>query len=91
MHIDIRHMKLKINAVMVLGILFPIAISNAITNHEIPNNSTCNKIGILAYLKDTKSSLTLGENYLVKIIKMTSMKATTKINKKNKLSIKLTI
>lgn len=83
-------MKLKIKADTVEGILCPIAISNPITNLEIPKNKTWKRMGILATLIDAKISLKDAGNPLLRII-MVSRIIDIKHNSKNKrLSPKLT-
>ena len=91
MHIDKKHIKLNTKAEIVEGILFPIAIIKAITNHETPKSSTWIKTCILAFQIEANNSRTFGGKCFVRIIKIMRTSATTKISKKNKLRIKLII
>ena len=83
-------MKLKIKADTVEGILCPIAISNPITNLEIPKNKTWKRMGILATLKDAKISLKEGGNLLLRIIMESKMIDIKLSNKNKRLRTKLT-
>jgi len=83
--------KLKINAATVDGILSPIAISSPITNLEIPKNKTWKRIGILACLKEEKSSHNWGGNFHLKIIITIRITEIRLISKNKRLSTKLMI